>query len=205
MTSNQKLIMKKTTFLINIGLAFMLILVCVCSSCKKDEPEVIPVDTSATFVLLSNGNNVNTTMGNSQMIYFVSSGRVWNQLELVANSDQNKLMLTVQNFDAQNPPMGGVRTKKYYPNPDFASRIYVDNGYITDYGGTSWFVNSKLYQSTNTSDRNSFLEITACDNYAKKVSGNFRFTVKDAGNPNDSLILSGYFNNQKYVVINKKQ
>ncbi len=205
MTSNWEFVMKSTKIVINIGLAFILMQCLLCASCKKEVDEIIPEDTTSTFVLLSNGNSVSTVMGNNRMFYFVNSGRVFNQMELVANSGVNQLVLVVQNFDAQNPPMGGIRCKKYFPNPDYASRIFVDEGVITDYGGVSWVINSKLYQSTNTADRNSFLDITACDNYAKKVNGNFRFTVKYPANLNDSLILSGYFNNQKYVVINKKQ
>lgn len=205
MTSKQINNMKTTKFLISIGLVFLLFLLLVFQSCKKDVDDVVTEDTTATFVLLSNGNAVTATTGRHSLVYIVSEGHIWNRLDLIANSGTNIFTISIINFDAQNPPLGGVKTKKYFPNAAFSNQYpdnSVDGGFLIDFGRATWLFNSKMYGCSTTAQRTDFVEITSCDNYGKKVSGNFRFTVKDSGNPNDSLILSGYFNNQNYVVLN---
>jgi hypothetical protein len=207
MTSKRIKIMKTTKYLISIGMVLMLSVFLVFSSCKKDDGEALPEDTTASFTLLSNGNSISTSMGNCSLSYQVYEGHVWTQLDLVANSGANSLTLTINNFDAQNPPLGGVKVKKYYPNTAFSTQYpdtSVTGGYLVDFGGATWLFNSKIYVSPLDAQKTDFVEVTSCDNYGKKVSGSYRFTVKDSGNPNDSLILSGYFKNQNYVVLNKK-
>lgn len=203
MTSKQIIIMKTTKFLINIGLVFMLLLLLVFASCKKDVVEVIPEDTTPEFVFLSNGNSVSTSMGFCSLTHISNNGTIWTQLELVANFGANSFRIKIFNIDVQNPPMGGVKTKIYYSNPEYANEYLVNGISINDACIAVLNFNSKVYQSTVNSSRTDNVQITSCDNIAKKVSGNYRFTVKDIGNPNDSLILSGYFNHQNYVVINK--
>lgn len=204
MTSKQIIIMKTTKFLISIGLVFMLFPLLVFSSCKKDEVEVVLEGVAPEFVLFSNGNSVNITKGSNMLSYKLQDERVGSQIDLVVNSGENRFALSILSFDAQSSQIGRIKEKKYLPNSRFGSHFNIADGSISDYGLGTWFFDSKMYVCPLDVQRTDFVEITSFDNYGKKVSGNFRFTVKDIGNPNDSLILSGYFINQNYEVLNKK-
>ncbi len=173
------------------------------TSCKKEEVDKnVLEDTVSTFSFLINGAATETVMDKHSLTHKIMEGRVFKQLDIVANSGANKLTLTAICGDFQNPPNGGVKTKKYFSNPIFATSIQTANGPLSDFGGAIWFVNSKSYVSSTSVNNSEFIEISSCDVISKKVSGKFIFTVKDLANANDSISILGEFKNQKYTVVN---
>jgi hypothetical protein len=174
-------------------------------SCKKDEISTIdPADTTATVTLTTNGAAITTTMGQSTLIHIPFEQHIWTKLNLINNAGANRLTLTIWNHDVQNPPIGGVKSKKYYPNTGFGTHFTnPSGGYWSDACDAEWKTDTKTYLTDCWSDKSSYIEITSCDNYAKKVSGNFSFFVRESSNASDTLRLSGTFKNQPYSVMNK--
>jgi hypothetical protein len=192
---------------IRFALISLLAIFIVMPSCKKEETSTIdPADTAATFTLTSNGTAVATTMGQSTLTHILYEQHIWTKLNLVSNAGADQLTLTIWNPDLQNPPMGGVKSKKYYPNISYGTHFMASSasgGYWSDGCDAEWIKDTKTYLTDIGSDKSSYIEITSCDNYAKKVSGNFSLFVKKAPYVADTLRLSGTFKNIHYSVMNK--
>lgn len=190
---------------IRLVLISLLAIYIVMPSCKKEETSTIdPADTATTFTLTSNGTAVALTMGQSSLTHIPFEKHIWTKLDLTANAGANQLTLTIWNHDAQNPPMGGIKSKKYYPNTTYGTHFMTSNGGDwSDACDAQWIKDTKTYLTDCWSDKSSYIEITSCDNYAKKVSGNFSFFAKETSDGTDTLRLSGTFKNFHYSVMNK--
>ncbi|MEI6346529.1 MAG: hypothetical protein WCP69_01160 [Bacteroidota bacterium] len=174
-------------------------------SCKKDTTTPInPADTAAAFSLVINGVGIAATINQSTLTYFTQENHIGRELDVFVQSGTNQLLLMAVCWDFQNPPFAGFKLKKYFANPAYGSSITTPTpSVISDGSGAIWFSNPKTYLNTTTGFNSEFLEITKCDNYGKKVSGTYNFTLKNNADQNDSIVMSGSFANQTYTVVNK--
>lgn len=197
--------MKTRKLLISIGIISLLAVFIVMPSCKKDDTSnVTTVDTTATLSFLSNGSAVTATMGRNTLSYVAEAGHIGRILNIVAQSGTNQLTLLAKCWDFQNPPMGGFKVKKYFANPLYCTTMTFPGPILlSDMGSAIWQVAAKTYMYSPSANNSEFVEITACNTSSKKISGSFKFTVKEMSNASDSLIISGAFANQPYIVVNK--
>ncbi len=196
--------MKTGKRLIGIGFISLLTVLIVLPSCKKDDTETTtPVDTAATFSFVSNGSAVNATIGQNTLTYFAQDGHIGRELDIIAKSGVNQLTLVAMCWDFQNPPMGGFKVKKYFANPTYSVSLTTPSSVLSDGGGAMWKTDTKTYVYSSAANNSEFIEISSCDPNTKKMSGTFKFMLKEISNTNDSLIISGDFKNQTYTVANK--
>jgi hypothetical protein len=100
--------------------------------------------------------------------------------------------------------MGGFKAKKYFANTLYSVSLTTPSAAVlSDLGTATWQIDAKTYVYSPTANNSEFIEITACNENTKKVSGNYKFTLKEMSNANDSLVISGTFQNQTYIVANK--
>lgn len=197
--------MKKGKLLISIGLISFLTAIIVLPSCKKEETSTVnAADTATTFTMVSNGAAVNATIGRNTLAYFVQDGHVGRRLTIIGQSGADQLSLVATCWDFQNPPMGGFKAKKYFANTAYSVSLTTPSATVLyDMGSAIWQKDAKIYTYSPAANNSEFIEITSCNENAKKVSGNYKFTLKEITNINDSLIISGTFQNQTYIVVNK--
>jgi len=197
--------MKTGKLLISIGIVLTSIVFIALPSCKKEETSTVNAeDTATSFSFVSNGTAVNANIGRNTLTFMSQEGHVGRRLEVVANAGTNQLIVSALCWDFQNPPLGAIKTKKYYPNPLYGTSITTPSTVVlTDMGAAVWIIDTKTYLCSGSANNSEFVEITKCDNGSKKISGSFKFTIKEMTNLNDSLIISGSFKNQPYIVVNK--
>jgi len=197
--------MKKGKLLISIGLISLLAIFIVMPSCKKEETSTVnAADTATTFTFVSNGSAVNATIGRNTLTYFTEGGHIGRRLNIIGQSGANQLTLTATCWDFQNPPIGGFKVKKYFANTLYSVSLTTPSAVVlSDMGKATWQIDVKTYVHSPLANNSEFIEITACNENTKKVSGNYKFTLKEMSNANDSLIISGTFQNQTYIVANK--
>jgi hypothetical protein len=175
------------------------------SSCKKDETSTInPADTAVAFSLSSNWVAQAVTITSIQMKYYTEDAHIKRELDIYGKSGDNYFGMAVVCWDFQNPPMGGVKLKKYFTNPNFGNFITTPTPTtLVDGSAAIWYNTQKSYVNRSDGPNNEFIEITKCDNTGKKISGNFNILLKNSADANDMITLTGTFTNQTYSVLNK--
>ncbi|PKP21494.1 MAG: hypothetical protein CVU05_06640 [Bacteroidetes bacterium HGW-Bacteroidetes-21] len=173
-------------------------------SCNHDD-ETTPTPTSptsstATLNFTINGTSYSSTSFNNTLVSASQSGQSGNRMDIRGTFDSNKtLILSVSNWDWQNPPTNGVLVKKYDtqvsgPNADcqtISGTMYCD-------GALGTYMFGSDYHMTISQDAG-YIEITSCDPTSKKVSGNFYFLASDISETVFDTI-QGTFTNQVYII-----
>lgn len=176
-------------------------------SCKKDK-EVSPSNsnpiTTATMDFKINGINYSATSYNNTLISASQGGQSGKRLDIRGSFDSGKtLILTVSNWDWQNPPANGIVVKKYDTQLMGTNTVCQDisgNTYCDGALGTYMFQSS--FHMTVSDTIVGYIQISSCDATNKKVSGNFSFITSDLS---ETLFdtIQGTFTNQVYTVSSK--
>lgn len=184
----------------------LLLVACLISiiACKKDKTtspgSSTPVNTSGTMNFKINGTNYSATSYNNTLINASQGGQTGRRLDIRGSFAGNKtLVLTVSNWDWQNPPLNGIVVKKYDtqtigPNTvcqDISGGTYCDGALGTYLFGSS-------YHMTISEVAEGYIQISSCEATNKKVSGSFYFITSDLSETVFDTI-EGTFTNQVYT------
>ena len=140
----------------------------------------------------------NSLLGEQQLTEF---GR---RLDLRANVDGGTLVISVSNWDFQNPPEDGIITKTYDTNTDFEGTHEVcketANASFCDGGMGTYIIGGTNYISEGfNSQPEGEIIITENDPVALTVSGTFDFEVFDLFGQGDLIHFKGTFTDLKYI------
>jgi len=157
----------------------------------------------ATMSVNFAGSNSTHTAFNNTLLKQQSNGQDARRLDLRTNIANGTLVLSVSNWDFQNPPENGVLVKSY-TTLDFGPGMSCTNisgfdfcdGALVTYvelsSGTSYF---SVGESSG-----GFVDIDVCDANNKIVSGTFSDILVDFINE-DTIEVSGTFSNLCYTVL----
>jgi len=112
----------------------------------------------------------------------------------------NSLVLSVSNWDWQNPPANGVLEKIY------DTHLTGTNMACQEISGSNLcdramgqYINDLIHDATISDTISGYIQITLCDTVNKKVSGRFSFITTDL-NQTMYDTIQGSFANQPYTV-----
>lgn len=185
-------------------LIFLSCLILSIVSCKKDDPEEMKTTNDAVMEVEKNGTSYTITDFTNTLLSQPQGGQTGRRLDLRGDVDGGTLILSIANWDWQNPPENGILEKTYDTNEDFevgpnAQCMDINGGTYCDTGlGTYLVSNSTTYTSEGIEDE-SFGSITIIENdpSEKTVSGNFDFTVIEFFTE-EKITFKGTFSNLKY-------
>ena len=187
-----------------ISLMLIIALIAVVS-CKKDKEANPsgnnPVNSAATLSFKINGVNYTSTVFNNTLIDASQNGQSGKRLDIRGSFDSGKmLILSVSNWDWQNPPINGIVVKKYDTD------IMGVNTVCQDYSGVTYcdgalgtYILGSEYHMTFSETIPGYIQISSCDAASKKVSGSFYFVTSDMSETVFDTI-EGTFTNQVYTV-----
>ncbi len=180
-------------------------------SCKKDKEETTPSNsnnnntTTATMSFKVNGINYTATSFNNTLISASQGGQQGKRLDIRGSFDSGKtLILTVSNWNWQNPPANGILVKKYDTQTIGPNTSCQDIGGATYCDGAlgTYLLSMSDYHMTFSDTIQGYVQITSCDAANKKVSGSFSFITSDISETIFDTI-QGTFANQVYTVSGK--
>lgn len=190
-------------------LFLVVILAIIAAGCKKDNEDAIPVfypaGESPTVFLKMDGVPYNAICFTNTLLYISDSLMNSRRLDIIISfKGGQKLTLSVQNFDFQNPPADGILAKKYDVDllGSNSDQISINGITYTDVATGTYVPYTPLMYVTSTTDTSGYITINICKTDIKTVSGSFGFKVS---NPDNTVPISfiGTFENQKYTIINK--
>ncbi len=175
---------------------------------KKNDPSPVnnnaPYGTSECGTLTVKKGNVSynlTTFNNT--LYFEKSESA-RRLDIRGTVDGGIFVISVSNFDFQNPPENGIKVKTYYE--DYLQNECKKEGEISYCDGLlgTYLKNNKTLMTVNDEGKGSVV-ISSIDTNKKRVSGAFNFTVEslESSEQSDSIPFSGSFSNVCYTVLNR--
>jgi hypothetical protein len=154
------------------------------------------------------GVTTTTSNFNNTLLHLTENGEDWRRLDIRTSIDgSNSLILSIANWDAQNPPEDGVVVKTYDtntngmggPNEDcvtIESNTHCDGATATfTYNGTTHV------SETMTNEPNGSITITDINTSDLTVSGTFDFKVTNLQGT-QQFEITGNFTNQQYTVLN---
>jgi len=170
-------------------------------SCGEDDTET-PIMNEASMEVIKDGVMFTATDFNNTLLEENQGGEIGRRLDLRANVDNGFLIVTISNWDWQNPPENGVLTKSYDTNVDDIGPntdcMMTSSFTFCDGGLGTYLINNETFISEGIDDEESgVITITANDATNRTVSGTFDFIV---GNfiTNENITLSGTFSNLRY-------
>lgn len=174
---------------------YLLIVLMLTNACKSDENETL---SPASMTVLKDGQQFEVSDFDNTLLLEQSVGREARRLDLRMTVDGGTFVLTVSNWDWQNPPKDGVVLKSYdLPWSDDCEII--DNFEYCDGGLVSYALPGSSIYSSGFGDTSGVITISTNDPDRKTVSGTFDATVE---NINDEKIkFSGEFKNVEYRIL----
>lgn len=184
---------------------FASLLVVILVNCSKKKSDPNPVDNTGTpsnsqcgkLTIKKGSTSFEATNLNNSIFYDNTKGG--RRLDIRGSVDGGIFVLSVSNFDFQNPPVDGIKVKTYF-NDETKSEC-------KDIGGTSYcdemlgtfLKDSKTYM-TFDEEGDGTITITSIDANKKTVSGTFSFTVETA-DQSEYIPFSGSFSNVCYSIL----
>ncbi|HEX8546872.1 MAG TPA: DUF6252 family protein [Cytophagaceae bacterium] len=134
-----------------------------------------------------------TSFNNSLLFDRSQEGR---RLDIRGTVDGGTFVITVSNYDFQNPPENGIKLKTYFE--DYTQSECKDDGEISYCDGMlgTFLKDNKTYM-TFADEGDGFVVISSMDTNNKKVSGSFKFTAMTIDRT-DTIPFSGTFSNLCY-------
>lgn len=171
---------------------------------NDDDDDVTPTPTNttgATMTIVMNGTTYTGSGFNNTLLGATDQGKYGWRMDIRGNFNSGKqLILSVSNWDFQNPPTNGIIVKTYDTDILGPNTVYIEEGGYTYADGAlgTYMVSTSDFQMT-TSDQHGYIRISSCDPSAKKVSGDFSFITLSMSD-SDTTTFSGSFSNQSYSV-----
>lgn len=187
---------------------FSFFLLVLFASCQK---ESTTTTTTPTMSVEIDGTAQTATNFNNTLIKVQQNGEDGRRLDLRANIGSDMLIISVSNWDFQNPPTDGILTKVYDTNTTAYGGLGPNKscttrpaGNLCDSGLGTYTIGSATWMSENMpNEPRGTITITANDDANKTVSGTFDFKVVEVSNPNNTpKHFTGSFSNMSYTVIN---
>jgi len=174
-------------------------------ACNNDDDDdgVTPVATTTggSMTVVMNGTSYTASGFNNTLLGGTDQGRYGWRMDIRGSFNSGKqLILSVSDWDFQNPPTNGIVVKTYDTDWMGPNTVYLEDGGITYADGAlgTYMVSSSDFQMS-TSNEHGYIRITSCDPSAKKVSGDFSFITLSM-DETDTTTFSGTFSNQIYTV-----
>jgi len=168
-----------------------------CGSDDTDEMEKV----EALMEVEKNDISFSITNFNNTLLAESQSGETGRRLDLRANVEGGTLIITVSNWDWQNPPMDGVLTKTYDTNVEIGENAAcMDSNGITycDGGLVTYLDGAVIYISEAIDDEGAGrITISDVDSENKRVSGSFDVTTIDLST-DEKITFKGTFENLNY-------
>jgi len=180
------------------SLLFILSLVSL-SSCKKDKKTEESNTSNAKMELIKDGVKHNITSFNNSLMNETQNGHSGRRMDLRCNVDGGTFVLSLSNWDWQNPPANGVLIKSYDTDESGTNTKCKDvsGDQLCDGGLGTYLVGSTNYYSTGDNDSAGVITITKNDTQNKTVSGSFEFAATDIFTKAD-IKFSGTFSDLNY-------
>jgi len=190
---------------IKLLLVASLFLITVLYACKKKDKEEDVVD-NGTMEIKKNGVEYTVKTFNNTFIQEVQEGYKGRRLDLRCNVDGGTFIVSVSNWDWQNPPTNGILVKAYDTDAAAISgkntqcKEYPD-ATLCDAGLGSYFLSggNNIYMTNGAADGT--ITVTANDATNRRISGSFKFTTFDFFYE-DSIRFEGTFTNLTYKPLN---
>jgi hypothetical protein len=188
---------------------FLLFLLgCLITSCNSNDDESNSSEESMTIIkdgITFEGLNFNNTL-----ILFSQAGEGVRRLDLRSDLEDGVFILSISNWDFQNPPQEGVIEKIYDTNVDEAGPNTacqeINNINFCDEALISWSVGVTAFVSELGQGDDQIGNITITNNNpeSKTVSGTFSAEIRDINAPENTpnTVVSGIFTNLSYTVFN---
>ena len=192
--------MRKSILLILISLIVL------ASSCKKEDDPDVPEESQGTMTVVMNGVTYEQTKFNNTLLSETQAGQKGKRLDLRTTLNGGTFVVTISNWDWQNPPKAGVLSKTYDIETEGYYTQCKDIGDINFCDGAlgSYILNVMKQYMTYDAPYDSatgFIRIDKCDAANKKVSGAFDFVAEDLFE-GDTIAFHGTFKDLVYRVIN---
>ncbi|MEL6834712.1 MAG: hypothetical protein AAFP77_17075 [Bacteroidota bacterium] len=188
-------------------LALIAILLLAFSCNGDDDPS--PSDMSSMTVV-KDGETFTITDFNNTLLKEEMQGEPGRRLDLRCDVDGGQFILSVSNWDFQNPPEDGIVIKSYASNEDPfdlpANSVTecMDGGNFTFCDGAlgTYIIDNVIYSSEMSDDNFvSIITITENDDANRTVSGTFDIKVQSFGtNPASFIEFTGSFTDLEYTV-----
>jgi hypothetical protein len=178
----------------NLIKAVSLSCIIVFSQCSKDTPSISP------SVTLTVDGVVKTATFSSSQLRVETTGNKGRSLVVNLLEGSNLILITVSNWDYQNPPADGVLVKTYYDptSPKSTCKVVGGSTALCD-SETVNYTNGQDFYSTIFYDGPAYentVKITSNDVGAKRISG--EFDVKVQFTSTEVKTLKGKFENVSY-------
>jgi hypothetical protein len=165
------------------------------SQCSKDTPSISP-----SVTLMVDGVTKTATFSSAQL-RVETTGNKGRSLVVNLLEGSSLILITVSNWDYQNPPADGVLVKTYYNPTSSKSTCKVVGGStaLCD-SGTVNYTNGQDFYSSIIYDGPAYentVKITSNDVGAKRISG--EFDVKVQFTSTEVKSLKGKFENVPYI------
>jgi hypothetical protein len=188
--------MKKTFFILFIAI-FVFV------SCKNnDDDDDNNTNTGSMSFTMDDKSYFNDATNNT-LVEETQMGKTGRRLDLRCNTDKGLFVVTVSNWDWQNPPVNGVLCKTY--DTDGVGKntkcLHVGNTSYCDGAMGTYIKGAKQYFTQSFDPRPGTVTITDCNTKNLTVSGSFDFMLFDMFET-DSIDVEGTFTNLKYRVVN---
>lgn len=159
----------------------------------------------ASMTVIKDGVSHDILVTNNTLVSAIQSGREGRRLDIRCNVDGGLLVLTVSNWDFQNPPVDGVLEKTYVTNGEESdSDCLSESGFtFCDGGGATYLVDGTnvIFTSEVTGAPKGEIRISKVNESEKTVSGTFDLTTTEFASSGSSFTFSGSFTNLSYLVM----
>ena len=196
--------------LTHIGLAYLLLFL---FSCQKSSNNSNNPSSTGSMALEIDGVAQTLTNYNNTLITVNQNSEIGRRMDLRANIGSELFILTVSNWDFQNPPNDGIVIKPYVTNFEYngtLNNLPTDKTCVTR--GNTTFCDGGLitHQVSSLDTRTSVrvpnepsgrITITQNDPINKTVSGTFDGKVTNFQSNSQSVQMKGSFTNLSYTVL----
>lgn len=186
-------------------LSLLLLFVLCFAACKDEDPmEPEPINMGTMTITKDGGTPVTITTFNNTLLKAVDNGQNARRLDIRATVDGGTFVMTVSNYDSQNPPEDGVVVKTYDAGLVGENSDCTEQGYVTlcDGGLSTYIVGTTTYSSAANFDYYEdpgYITISSIDGANTKVSGSFD-VITYKPDQTGEVRFTGTFEDLVYVV-----
>lgn len=177
-------------------------------SCQKESTPT-PNTNQGSMTLEIDGMAQTITSFNNTLLFLQQHGEDGRRMDLRANIGSDMLILSVSNWDLQNPPTDGILTKIYDTNTNgnigsHQSCTMRPAGNLCDSGLGTYIVGGANQMSMNIQNEpEGSITFSQNNTTDKTVSGTFDFMVVHVTQPNAQPVhITGSFTDLSYTLLN---
>jgi len=185
---------------------FVIAAVWLVAACNKNESDTVPACSGGTMEVLFEDTVYAPVSFNNSLFFETGNGQPRRRLDIRTTVKGNTVILSVYNWDWQNPPQDGVLAKIYSTlttNTSGNDCATIDSMLYCEFAEVTFLDSangSHVYVSMKESYAG-FVEITEFDNVTKRFSGTFDAKLTSfLGTEPDTVSISGTFTDLCYLV-----